>query len=60
VKEKVTGELRKLQNEELHDLCCSPNIIRLMKSKTVGQACGTQDVKEKFLQGFGAEMWRRT
>ena len=28
----VTGEWRKLHNEELNDLYCSPNIFRVMKS----------------------------
>ena len=30
---KVTGEWRKLHNEELNDLYCSPNIVRVIKSK---------------------------
>jgi hypothetical protein len=30
---EVTGEWRKLQNEELHDLYSSPSIIRIMKSR---------------------------
>jgi hypothetical protein len=30
---EVTGELRKLHNEELHDLYSSPSIIRIMKSR---------------------------
>ena len=37
VGEEVTGEWRKLQNEELHDLYRSPNITCLMKSRTDGQ-----------------------
>jgi hypothetical protein len=30
---KVTGERRKLHNEELNDLYSSPNIVRVMKSR---------------------------
>jgi hypothetical protein len=29
----VTGDWRKLHNEELHNLCSSPNIIRMTKSR---------------------------
>ena len=29
----ITGERRKLHNEELHDLYCSPNIVRVIKSR---------------------------
>jgi hypothetical protein len=32
-KEEVTEEWRKLHNEELHDLYCSPNIVRVLKSR---------------------------
>jgi hypothetical protein len=31
--DEVTGEWRKLHNEELNDLYCSPNIFRVIKSK---------------------------
>jgi hypothetical protein len=32
-RDEVTGEWRKLHNEELNDLYCSPNILRVIKSK---------------------------
>jgi hypothetical protein len=32
-RDEVTGEWRKLHNEELHDLYCSPTIVRLIKSR---------------------------
>jgi hypothetical protein len=32
-RDEVTGEWRKLHNEELHNLYSSPNIIRMIKSK---------------------------
>jgi hypothetical protein len=34
-KEEVTGEWRKLHNEELHDLYSSPSIIRIMKARMI-------------------------
>jgi hypothetical protein len=32
-RDEVTGEWRKLHNEELHDLYSSPSIIRIMKAR---------------------------
>jgi hypothetical protein len=34
-KDEVTGEWRKLHNEELHELYCSPNIVRVIKSRRI-------------------------
>jgi len=31
-KDDVTGEWRKLLNEKLYDMYCSPNIMRVIKS----------------------------
>ena len=32
-RDEVTGEWRKLHNEEVNDLYCSPNIVRMIKSR---------------------------
>jgi hypothetical protein len=33
MRDEVTGEWRKLHNEELNDLCSSPTIVRVIKSR---------------------------
>jgi hypothetical protein len=35
---EVTGEWRKLHNEELKDLYCSPSIVRVIKSRRILRA----------------------
>ena len=32
-KDELTGDWRRLHNEELYDLCCSPDITRVIKSR---------------------------
>ena len=32
-RDEITGEWRKLHNEEVNDLCSSPNIVRKIKSR---------------------------
>ena len=41
-RDKVTGEWRRLHNEELNVMYSSPNIIRVIKSRRqMGGACST-------------------
>jgi len=37
-RDEVTGEWRKLHNEELSDLYCLPNIVRVIKSSRIRRA----------------------
>jgi hypothetical protein len=55
----VTGELRKMHNEELHNLYSSPDIISQVKANEVGGACGTHGRGEKSVQGFGRKVRRK-
>jgi hypothetical protein len=60
-RDDMTGEWRKLQNEELHKLYSSPNISRQIKSRRmwVGGTCGTHGRGEKSVQGFGEKGRRK-
>jgi hypothetical protein len=37
----VTGDWKKLHNEELHNSYSSSNIIKMMKSRWMSEACST-------------------
>ena len=56
-RDEVTGEWRKLHNEELNVLYCSPNIVRVIKSigiRWAGHVARMGGV-ERRIQGFGGE-----
>jgi hypothetical protein len=44
---EVTGEWRKLENEELNDLYCSLNIVRVIKSRKMRWAGHVAGVEER-------------
>jgi hypothetical protein len=53
---EVTGEWRKLNNEELNDTYCSPNIFRLFKSRRIrwaGHIAGMEERRDVYRVEFG-------
>ena len=52
---EVTGEWRKLHNEELNDLYSSSSIVRVIKSKRMRWAGLVAQMGERHMQGFGGE-----
>ena len=46
-RDEVTGKWRKLHNEELHDVYCSPNIVRMIKSRRMRWAGHVVHMGEK-------------
>jgi hypothetical protein len=60
-KSEVDWSWRELNNDEIHNLYYSPNVVRAIKAKevVVGGACGTHGGGGKYLQGFGCEARRK-
>jgi hypothetical protein len=54
---KVTGDWRKLFNEELHNLHSSPNIIRMITSRRMGW---TGYVTRKGAKRNACKIWRES
>ena len=55
-RDEVTGEWRKLLNEELNDLYCSPNIVRVIKSTRIRWAGHVARLgRGEVIQSFGGE-----
>jgi hypothetical protein len=54
-RDEVTGEWRKLHNEELRDLYSLPDIVRKVKSRRMRWACGAYGGGERCARGSGGE-----
>ena len=55
--DEVTGKWRQLHKEELNDLYCSPNIVRVIKSRRSRWARPVERMRwGRRIQGFGGEI----
>jgi hypothetical protein len=58
-RDEVTGEWRKLHNEDLHILYSSPNIITQIKSRRMRWAGHVACMGEECVQGFDGKSRRK-
>jgi hypothetical protein len=58
-RDEVTGEWRKLHNEELHKLYSSPVTVRQVKSRQMRWAGHVARIGEKSVQDFGGKARRK-
>ena len=54
-RDEVTGEWRKLHNEELNDVYCSTNTFGVIKSRRMRWAGNVAHMGERCIQCFGGE-----
>ena len=56
-RDEVTGEWRKLHNEERNDLYCPPNVIQVIKLRRVRRAEHVAHMggEKRCIQAFGGE-----
>ena len=58
-RDEIRGEQRKIHNEELYDLYCSPNIIRGIKPRRIRWAGHVARMwgEGRCIQDFGRRTW---